>query len=143
MSAADLAGTTIYHHQFRNDQVNSADFVKNLTTLTPRGTPIYQIDGTGFIGYFSLNPLINGDGFVDCYAYARRLRDNDLAVYLEENGICWVIASHRGPNQGRIIDFHGLVVRESEAEMVFVVPDDGVNRHTDFRLFRLKRAGCR
>ncbi len=143
MSATYFAGTTIYHHQFRNDQANSAYFVKNLTTLIPKGAPIYQIDGTGFVGYFSANPVINGDGLVNSYSYARRLRANALAGYLEENQICWVIANRRGPNQGKIVDFHGLVVRESDAELLFRVPADGVNKYADYRLYRLKRADCR
>lgn len=143
MCAAYLAGAIIYHHQYRNDQTNSAYFVKQLTALTPRGAPIYQIDGSGFIGYFSPNPLINGDGLVNSYSYARRLRADRLAGYLEENRICWVIANRRRPNQGKIIDFHGLTVLESDARQVFRVPGDGVNQYTDYRLYRLRRADCR
>ena len=140
--ATYLAGATMYHHQYRNDQTNSANFVKNLNYLTPRGAPIYQIDGSGFIGYFSPNPLVNGDGLVNSYAYARRLRDNALAGYLEDHEICWIIDNRRNRSQGVVVDFRGLVVKKSDAKLMARVPDDGVNKHTDYRLFRLRRQDC-
>ena len=78
MCIAYLVGNFLYQQQYRNDQINSAFFAKNLKTLVAEAEPVFQIDGSGFTGFFSERQLINGDGLVNSHAYARRLRANRL-----------------------------------------------------------------
>lgn len=140
---AYLVGNFIYQHNYRNDQINSAFFAKNLKTFVAEATPVYQIDGSGFIGYFGHRPLTNGDGLMNSHAYARRLRADGLAGYLKEQGVCMVIANRPARSGEPIIDFHGLVVGRDEAELVFDLPRDGINNYTDFQLYRLVDPRCR
>ena len=140
---AYLVGNFLYQQQYRNDQINSAFFAKNLKTLVAEAEPVFQIDGSGFTGFFSERQLINGDGLVNSHAYARRLRANRLAGYLDEQGVCMIVANSADQNRDLIIDFHGLLVRRDEAELLYVVPDDGINKYTNFQLYRLKEPRCR
>ena len=80
---------------------------------------------------------------MNTYSYARRLRVNGLAGYLDEQGVCMIIANRPTQNGDPIIDYHGLLVRRDEAELLFDLPDDGINKYTHFQLYRLKDKRCR
>lgn len=54
-----------------------------------------------------------------------------------------IVANSADQNRDLIIDFHGLLVRRDEAELLYVVPDDGINKYTNFQLYRLKEPRCR
>ena len=117
------------------------DFVARIQDHVPEGGRIYQIDGAGFTGFFSERPVVDGDGLVNSYEYARRMREGRLAGILDEQQICYVITNRRAAD-GRLVDFGGLVVTESDVEEVFRTSTYGRFPTTDFVLFRRLAPAC-
>ncbi|NQT36346.1 MAG: hypothetical protein HQ581_02590, partial [Planctomycetes bacterium] len=92
-------------------------FLAEVRRLVPEGEPIYQVDGSGFPGFFADRPIVNGDGLVNSYDYVERLRADRLAGYLQENGIRYVMTN--SPVTGEtLIDNHGLIVARADAEKI-------------------------
>lgn len=114
-------------------------FVDAIAEHVPPDGRIYQIDGSGFTGFFSGRSVVNGDGLVNTYDYARRVRDGQLAGYLDEQGICYLI-TNRAPSSHVLVDQGGLVVTTEEVEEVLRTPTYGAFATTDFVLYR--RRGC-
>ncbi len=117
------------------------DFVARIQDHVPEGGRIYQIDGAGFTGFFSERAVVDGDGLVNSYEYARRMREGRLAGILDEQQICYVITNRRAAD-GRLVDFGGLVVTESDVEEVFRTSTYGRFPTTDFVLFRRLAPAC-
>jgi hypothetical protein len=129
------------HYQVVNesDRINSHLFVAEVNRITSKDDVIFQIDGSGYMGYFLNAHVVNGDGLVNSYEYADRCRRNELAGYLDEIGATYII--HNRAAQGDLlIDRHGLKVSWNEVEKVFTVPLPSNNRYSVFTLYRLKRA---
>lgn len=99
----------------------SWNFVEHVAELVPQNGLIYEIDASGFPGYWSNRNVINGDGLVNSYTYARQLSLGKLDRYLEEEGICWLIVTSRvvDPAPGILLNFNGLVVKESEVAALY------------------------
>jgi hypothetical protein len=112
------------------------DFVRALQAIVPPGEPIYQVDGSGYIGFFSERPVVNGDGFVNTHAYAERLKEGRLAGYLDEEGIDYIVTNH--PDTADPVNFQGLIVTSEAVEEIASKRGPAVNRFTSFRLFRRK-----
>ena len=117
------------------------DFVARIQDHVSEGGRIYQIDGAGFTGFFSGRAVVDGDGLVNSYEYARRMREGRLAGILDEQQICYVITNRRAAD-GRLVDFGGLVVTESDVEEVFRTSTYGRFPTTDFVLFRRLAPMC-
>jgi hypothetical protein len=125
--------------RFGADQIAAAGFVAGLKSYVPRDAPIFQFDGSGYVGYFAERNVIDGDGLVNDYAYARRLTNGTLGSYLDEERVCYFITdTRRGEN---LIDVGGLVVKLSEAELV-----SGIDARSftwgAFKLYRLRAQRC-
>ena len=60
---------------------------------------IFQIDGTGFTGYFSERRVIDGDGLVNSWEYQRYLRSGRIDEYLRAKGVSYIV-SHKPPRKG-------------------------------------------
>jgi hypothetical protein len=117
------------------------DFVSRIKDHVSEEGRIYQIDGAGFTGFFSERAVVDGDGLVNSYAYARRMRDGRLAGILDEQAICYVI-TNRDAAGGRLVDFGGLVVTRADAIEVFRSSSYGRFPTTDFVLFRRLSPAC-
>jgi hypothetical protein len=94
------------------------------------------VDGSGYIGFFSERPVVNGDGFVNTHAYAERLKEGRLAGYLDEEGIDYIVTNH--PDTADPVNFQGLIVTSEAVEEIASKRGPAVNRFTSFRLFRRK-----
>ncbi|WP_192499402.1 hypothetical protein [Skermanella pratensis] len=143
--ALNLAGRVQYYAGFRVDQLASAELIRTIHGSVPASARMYQIDGSGFVGYFADRTLINGDGLVNSYDYARRLRAGSLGGYLEEMNVCYVVTNVAEPPidpDAAIVDIGGLVVRRAEVDHVYFRPDRNVNPYARFNMYRLRRADC-
>lgn len=130
--------------QFRSGREvvrGARDFVERVELHVPRGGRIYQIDGSGFTGYFARRAVVNGDGLVNSYEYARRMRAGRLAGYLDEQGICYLI-TNRALQGGTLVDFGGLRVRAAESVEIARSRTFGLFPTTDFVLHRRLVPAC-
>jgi hypothetical protein len=113
-------------------------FVRDVTRLVPEGAAIFQEDGSGYIGFFSDRPVVNGDGFVNSHRYAQRLRAGQLAGYLDEEGIQFIVTNRPTAAGGLVVNRGGLVVSADELDELARKRGASVNSYTNFRLFRRK-----
>jgi len=105
----------------QKDSARSWNFIEKITQLVPQDGRIYEIDASGFPGYWSDRSVTNGDGLVNSYTYARQLASGQLEGYLEKEGICWLIVTGRVVDRspGMVLNFNGLAVRASEVETLY------------------------
>jgi hypothetical protein len=115
---------------------NSERFVDRVRSLVPPGEPVYQIDASGWVGWFSGLPVVNGDGLVNDHAYARRLGAGKLAGYLREERIQYIIHNVY-PENGMLLEHGGLSVPMDSLETL-IAPPPGYPRLTAFGLYRLR-----
>ena len=123
--------------RYRGESRRVRDFIEEVRRLVPATEPIYQVDGAGYTGFFTERRVVNGDGLVNTHEYARRLLANDLAGYLDEEGISYIITNRR--RRSPVVEIGGLVVETSEVEELARKPGDSVNRFTNFVLYRRLR----
>ena len=117
-------------------------FVDAIPAHVPPEGRIYQIDGSGFTGFFSGRSVVNGDGLVNTYAYARRAREDGLAGYLDERRICYLITNVNMPGE-LLVDFAGLRVAREDVDELTRTPRFGAFATTDFVLYRRRTERCR
>lgn len=139
LAALQLARMVRVEVVYAADQSQSAELVRELRARVPRGARIYQVDGSGFVGFFSERSVIDGDGLVNDYAYARRLRDGDLAGYLEEQGVCYVVTDT--PHGDHVVDLAGLVLTRADVDLLFAVERRAFT-WGQFALYRLRAPRC-
>lgn len=123
----------------------SWEFMERVRQIVPPSGRIYQVDGSGFTGYWSERSLLNGDGLVNTYEYAARMRDKKLAGYFEENDVCYVITD--APLRGKkdaLVRRGGLVLRQKDATEVLRSSAYGwsKNPNAHFILWRLNEPRC-
>jgi hypothetical protein len=118
------------------------DFVTKLAEVVPPDGRIYQVDGAGFVGFFSGRHVINGDGLVNTYEYADRARRGALGGYLDEEGICFVVDNVDRGGSDIIVNFGGLVIRQADVDEVLRTRTYGQHPTTDFVLYRRRSATC-
>jgi hypothetical protein len=122
--------------RYANETQAIRDFLTDVRRIVPEGEPIYQVDGSGYIGFFSERPIVNGDGLVNTHRYAERMKAGQLAGYLDEEGISFIITNRA--DLTHVVDHGGLVVPLDAAEQLAQKQGPVVNRFTNFRLFRRK-----
>ncbi len=129
---------------YRNLEISHAarDFALRIGDHVPPSGRIYQIDGSGYTGYFSGRAVVNGDGLVNSYAYARRLRETGLAGFLDDKGICYII-TNVDVGDGEIVNYAGLIVRPEDVETLARSAAYGKFPTTDFELYRRRATSCR
>jgi hypothetical protein len=93
----------------------TARFLKEVRDIVPEDELIYQVDGSGYTGFFSGRRVVNGDGLMNSYAYLQRLKDGELTDYLRENRIKYVI-TNSPLKRPKLLNHHGLVLGRDEAE---------------------------
>jgi len=114
----------------------SRQFVQEVKREVPPGEPVYQIDASGWVGWFSERNVVDGDGLVNDHAYVRRLLGGKLAGYLREERIHYIVQNVY-PRDGLLIDQGGLIVPMDSVETL-IPPPDGFPSLTAFGLYRLK-----
>ena len=117
-----------------DDTARVEAFLAEVRSEVPRDEPIFQVDGSGYTGYFSGRRIVNGDGLVNTHAYLRRLRAGALAGYLDEEGISYIIGNRAG--DGPVVDVGGLVVERGEVEELARLRGDAPSPYTHFVLYR-------
>lgn len=116
-------------------------FMERIAEQVPPGEAIYQVDGSGRTGFYSGRPVVNGDGLVNDHRYARRMMSGDLAGYLDEEGICYLIVNRPG-DADPLIDRGGLVVTRSEVEERARSGASGRTKQVNYTLYRRTTDGC-
>jgi hypothetical protein len=123
--------------RIRSQQIEwSRQFVHELQRVVPEDEPVFQIDASGWVGWFSRRPVVDGDGLMNDHAYARRLRENRLGGYLKDEGIRYIV-QNLYPRDNVLIDLGGLRV-PMEAVAVVIPPPANFPEGTAFGLYRLK-----
>lgn len=126
---------------YRQDAKQVRTFIHELNNYVPPGERIFQRDGSGYTGFFAERPIINGDGLVNTHEYAQRCIQNNLAGYLDEEKVCYVI--HNRPVESDTIDqYYGLVLLKSDVETVFEKEGNGNYYFSNFVLFKRKTPDC-
>ena len=137
-----LAARKLHIYHTHLDIVRGArDFVAEIQHHVPAGGRIYQIDGSGFTGFFSERSVVDGDGLVNSYEYALRMREGRLGGFLDEAQICYVILNRR-PDTDRLVDFGGLRVGSADLEPLLRSATYGRFATTDFALYRRRTPAC-
>lgn len=83
-----IGSKVIRYDALRKDAVAMGLWMKeNL----PRNCRVFQVNGSGFTGYFSQRPVVNGDGLVNSWQYQEYLRSGRLIDYLREHDIQYLL----------------------------------------------------
>lgn len=123
--------------RIRGPQIEwSRQFIAELRRVVPENEPVFQIDASGWVGWFSGRHMVNGDGLVNDHAYARRLRERRLGGYLQEEGIRYIV-HNLYPRDNILIDLAGLRVPMESVDVV-IPPPENYPDGTAFGLYRLK-----
>lgn len=110
-------------------------FLAEVRETVPPEAPIFMVDGSGYPGFFSGRHIVNGDGLMNSYAYYARWRDRDLAGYLRQNDIRYLMTND--PIEGsKILDYRGLVVQRDQVDLV--ASAELTHRFQSYRLWRLR-----
>ena len=130
--------------KYKVDRAYSQEFIDKLNNITKLDqSVIYQIDGSGFVGYFSKSPLVNGDGLTNSYQYINKKHNHRLDNYLKENNICFiVINTKKDSNNKYLIDYFGLKILRSEVETLLSPPKGLKSFFSKFALYAIKREDC-
>lgn len=130
--------------KYKVDRAYSQEFINKLNNITKLDQSIiYQIDGSGFVGYFSESPLVNGDGLTNSYQYIKNKHNYRLDNYLKESNICFiVINTNKNSNNKYLIDYFGLKILRSEVEMLISPPKGLKSFFSKFALYAIKREDC-
>lgn len=123
--------------QYRDEAAAVGVFLDMVEQRVPTGAPIFMVDGSGFVGWSTARPIVNGDGLVNSHAYARRLADGKLDGYLTEAGIRYFITNALPADAPALIDVGGLRVRRDEARLLAEKPGGFRYHYTQLRLWEL------
>jgi hypothetical protein len=118
-------------------RINSLVFVKQANAMLDQSDVVFQVDGSGWTGFFLDAHLVNGDGLVNSYEYANRLVNGDLAGYLDDIDADYVLVN-KPYRDNLVVDIGGLKVPESDLEPVLETALQSDYRFTQFKLYRLK-----
>ena len=55
--------------------------------------PVFQVDWTGLVAYFSRRTIINGDGLINGWEYQDYLRSGRIEEYLNKKHAVWIITT--------------------------------------------------
>lgn len=110
-------------------------FLDEVRRIVPPKASIYQVDGSGWTGFFSDRIVINGDGLVNSYAYLERLQHAALGDYLRENRIEYLLTNWPLDDVW-ILKHNGLFVRRDEA--VLLADNGSTAAYESFKLWRLR-----
>jgi hypothetical protein len=84
----------------RGPQLAVAAFLRE---KIPVGQRVYQVDGGGFVAYFSDRPLINGDGLINSWEYQRFVKEKRVVEYLSEKEVRWIVTDRLPSDDGNVV----------------------------------------
>jgi len=113
----------------------SKKFVTQIKSIVEPNEPIFQVDGSGFVGYFSDRHLINGDGLVNTHKYLSFMRENKIDDYIKQNQIKYIITNNY--TNETIINNKGLILNKNNV-IPLILPNKGLPKMTAFGLFKIK-----
>jgi len=123
--------------RIRAEQIEwSRQFVHELRRVVPEDERVFQIDASGWVGWFSGRRVIDGDGLVNDHTYARRLRANQLGGYFDDEGVHYIV-QNLYPRNNILVDLAGLRVPMESVDVV-IPPPANFPDGTAFGLYRLK-----
>ncbi len=142
MLGVALALYKLHIYRAHLDVVRGArGFVAGIQRHVPPQGRIYQIDGSGFTGFFSERSVVDGDGLVNSYEYFRRMREGRLDGFLDEAQVCYLILNRRADTD-TLVDFGGLRVAATDVELLLRSATYGRFATTDFALYRRRASNC-
>ena len=144
IAMAYLTVNHVYYHlvQFKDNLGWQREFIQLVKYNVRPGERIFQIDASGWTGFFSERNVINGDGLVNSYEYYDRSMNNGLKGYLKEYNVHYII-TNRDLDKDYIINHCGLLVQRKDVQIVADVPHDididksSYESYAKFRLFKL------
>ena len=120
----------VIHHFLVGTYSSCEIFLEEVRKSVPEDNLIFQVDGSGYVGFFSERKVINGDGMVNNYEFLDFKKSRTIRSYLKENHIGYIITNNP-------IERSSFVNREDVEE---VAVSKSKERFVEFRLFKL-RAG--
>ena len=124
--------------KFSDEALATREFIQQMDTLVPGNELIYQVDGSGYIGWTSQRRVVNGDGLVNSHDYLVKLRRRQLSSYLVDNNIRYLITNKWDRQSEDLVRVGGLVVKRSQAEPLLEKSGNGRYFFTQLILWRLR-----
>lgn len=133
-ATALLTPAGFYLVRARQDWQQTRQFIA-MVNVIPDHRPIFQVDGSGFTGFWLRAPVINGDGLVNSFDYARRyLIPNRVHEFLKDEAISRIIINQKSPDGN--FDFRGLHLQEADLSPQAAIPE-ARNPFCYFRLLQI------
>jgi len=125
-----------YTFRYRTDASRSEAFIERAGKCLHSQDVIFQVDGSGYTGYWLSAHVIDGDGLVNSWDYRRKLLAENLDGYLREVGATYLLTNSAQVGDP-LLSWHGISIKTKDADLRV---DTGVSRHlfAHFRLFALK-----
>jgi len=77
-----------YFSRVQNEKfLSSYNYALKLKSIISNSDLVYQIDFSGFVGFFSERKIINGDGLVNSYEYLNYLKNGNLIEYFKKYNV--------------------------------------------------------
>lgn len=119
-----------------SDRARTSRFIIAANDVLTPNDVIYQVDGSGFTGWWLKAHVVDGDGVVNSWDYRRRVLREDLAGYLADIGATHVVTDTTVVNDPLISSQHGMIVWRRDAQLVLDT-EPTRNPLVRFRLFAL------
>jgi len=132
-----LKGVEVTGNHLHGIYRGAMQFARGIRVELSENDKAFMVDGSGFVGYFSERHVVNGDGLVNTFAYARAMRANALGNYLKDNDIRFII-TNASISGDYLVNFGGIQVRGDDAEEIIATTAPAPL--VEFKLFRLKSA---
>ena len=116
-----------YNHGPKVDAILLSEWIRE---DLPADARIFQVDGSGFTGYYSERCVINGDGLINNYEYQEYLRSNRLQEYLQKKHVSYLIFNHYSKGKNFVVPIAGKY-------LCFPILPKLVYSRGKFALFRL------
>lgn len=104
-------------HYVYSPQPAGYGFAIQIARVTQPSDVLFQIDGSGTIGYFSGRHVINGDGLVNTVAYRGILEEGRLAEYLRDESVDYFVSN-------QMIDLNAGVPGATPVYQEDMLPED-------------------
>ena len=128
-----------YIQAHATDIKETRKFISSVNEKVGSDQRIFQIDGSGYTGYWLNAHVVNGDGLVNSFEYAKKLKRNQLKTYVADNKICYLLRNSAANDSDYLADFHGLQIRKDAATAI-VETGETRNNLVGFRIYRLNCA---
>ena len=142
LKAIPLFGAIIFFPLFLNYKIdnNPSDnavamgiWMKNNLSKSAR---IFQVDNSGFTGYFSERAVINGDGRVNSWEYIKVLKSNKLIDYLKRHQVNYILWDEYADEERIKIPLPSLHNKNKRQKLEFVNAPEEIAKFGRFILLK-------